>query len=157
MTHFAQGQPDESTELSVTYSAPTEGAVESRQFPSVRVVVSGTDCYPASQIRRPEVVSIDLTRLLPAERSPTEQVGEWLVGLINEINKLLKARQFNLLNAVLAEFDPQSTDPEATLVFLRTTFPVRRQLSSWPRLRDRAREAFHRRGLDTASLLRGIA
>jgi hypothetical protein len=103
-----------------------------------------------------EVLRIDLSRLISPRRPLDHDVGEWLVGLINEINKVLKARQFGLLNSVLESVDPSELDAEATLAFLRTTYSVRRTLSAWTGLRDRAKSAFELRELDHRALLRGL-
>lgn len=97
-----------------------------------------------------------MSMLLSPIRPANQLKGEWLVSLISEINKLLKARNFLLVDLVLKHIDPAAIEPATALAFLRTTYPVRDRLPHWSALRTRTNDAFIQGNLAAAELLRGL-
>ncbi len=90
-------------------------------------------------------------------RKPQEQpLDAWLTGYINEINKLLKARNFGIVSDVMGSLNPTQLDNEASLALLRVTAPVKPFVRNWDAFCDRVRAHFDATHLRTERLLRGL-
>jgi hypothetical protein len=110
-----------------------------------------------SHVQGAEILSDVLTLLrLSGTESPVALDQPGLIDVISAINGVLKARAFNLLDAIFDAVDASKTDPTVLIAFLRTSFAVRMKLSSWQPLLKRAAAEFQQRGLDGERLLRGL-
>lgn len=100
---------------------------------------------------------IDLGWLFEALHS-TDASGVSMLGVVVDgVNTLIGAQEFRLLDKALSGINVDTVSKHVLLGLARSTFPVRTALSEWKTFLKRVDEAFSRRELDSARLLKGLA
>lgn len=79
-----------------------------------------------------------------------------IVDIIHSLNTLLKNRDFDRINTVLACANPQLLTPEKMIALARTTYAVRDNLPCWHNFVASLVPELDRRGMNAKELLIGF-
>ena len=79
-----------------------------------------------------------------------------LVQFASSVLELVSAGRFEVLDGMMASFNPHENSPEMCLGLLRYTFPVRSVLHEWGPLVGRVADELERRDLDVKGLMKGL-
>ena len=110
-----------------------------------------TDIFHAPQLH-----TINASWIFSAHNS-TDDNSQSLVGkTIDGVNELIGQGQFSVLNLAL-DGCPETAGRYVLLTLARACYPVRSRLVSWQSFLRKVESEFIRRGLDSATLLKGLA
>lgn len=101
--------------------------------------------------------SLDLSWVFAAMNEGIDQSSSaQIMRAIENLNSLLKERQFRALNAIFFLINPRKLTPELMVTFARVTYPVRHCLPNWYGFVRRIKKELDHRALDSERLLSGL-
>ena len=156
--------------LAATYDAPSLYRVLALMLIRPQVAYSGDhiaifETVPLSAAtsledwqRRAQRAEGDLPSWLKAfTRSGTEEpTTRALADLIAQLEDLLAAKEFALLDRIMGEIDVASIHPTVAVAMLRVPYPVRQSLPNWSAFRERVSTDLRRRNMNADKILRGL-
>lgn len=76
--------------------------------------------------------------------------------VVQRVYTLCASGRFEEVDQELANLNPTQREPYELIALLRTSFAAKHKLPNWAVARDRIRDEFKKRELDTDRLLRGL-
>ncbi|MBY0612133.1 MAG: hypothetical protein K2P80_08105 [Beijerinckiaceae bacterium] len=101
-------------------------------------------------------LSIDVSWIFNSITADAQSATEVVTSTIDSVNKLIAAREFDLLGRAIAAVDVGNAGRHMLLALARASYPVRSKISNWSSYIEKINCRFIELGLDADRLLRGL-